>query len=67
VPTAAATNETERARDKFLICFFAGVDTKKYGRFKAKLNNAYDAGQNNYPNTVESKQTRRVLCRSIRT
>jgi hypothetical protein len=33
----------------------AGVDTKKYGRLKTKLNNAYYvAGQKNYPKTVES-------------
>jgi hypothetical protein len=30
------------------------VDTKKYGRLKTKLNNAYVVGQNNYPKTVES-------------
>jgi hypothetical protein len=33
------------------------VDTKKYGRLKAKLNNAYVAGQNNYPKMVESAVT----------
>jgi hypothetical protein len=60
VPTAAATNETNEktSRDKFIICvFLAGVDTKKYGRLKAELNNAYVAGQNNYPKTVESAVT----------
>jgi hypothetical protein len=30
------------------------VDTKKYGRLKTGLNNAYVAGQNNYPKMVES-------------
>jgi hypothetical protein len=60
VPTAAATNETNEkiSRDKFITCvFLAGVDTKKYGRLKTKLNNAYVAGQNNYPKTVESAVT----------
>jgi hypothetical protein len=33
------------------------VDTKKYGRLKTELNNAYMAGQNNYPKTVESAVT----------
>jgi hypothetical protein len=37
--------------------FLAGVDTKKYGRLKTELNNAYVAGQNNYPKTVESAVT----------
>jgi hypothetical protein len=44
VPTAAATNETNEktSRDKFITCvFLAGVDTKKYGRLKTELNNAY--------------------------
>jgi hypothetical protein len=57
VPLAAATNETDEktSRDKFITCvFLAGVDTKKYGRLKTELNNAYVAGQNNYPKTVES-------------
>jgi hypothetical protein len=52
VPTAAATNETDEKtlRDTFITCIFlAGVDTKKYGRLKTELNNAYVAGQNNYP------------------
>jgi hypothetical protein len=60
VPTAAATNETNEktSRDKFRTCvFLAGVDTKKYGRLKTKLNNAYVAGQNKYPKTVESAVT----------
>jgi hypothetical protein len=60
VPTAAATNETDEktSRDKFITCvFLAGVDTKKYGRLKTKLNNAYVAGQNNYPKRVESAVT----------
>jgi hypothetical protein len=50
VSTAAATNETNQktSRDKFITCvFLAGVDTKKYGSLKTKLNNAYVAGQNN--------------------
>jgi hypothetical protein len=57
VPTAAATNETNEktSSDKFITCvFLAGVDTKKHGRLKTELNNAYVAGQNNYPKTVES-------------
>jgi hypothetical protein len=60
VPTAAATNETNEktSRDKFITCIcFAEVDTKKYGRLKTELNNAYMAGQNNYPKTVESAVT----------
>jgi hypothetical protein len=60
VPTAAATNETNEktSRDKFMTCIFlAGVYTKKYGRLKTELNNAYVAGQNNYPKTVESDVT----------
>jgi hypothetical protein len=56
VPAAAATNE-KMPRDKFIACIFlGGVDTKKYGRLKTKLNNAYAAGWNNYPKTVESAQ-----------
>jgi hypothetical protein len=60
VPTAAATNETNEkvSRDKFITCvFLAGVDGKKYGRLKTELNNAYVAGQNNYPKTVENAVT----------
>jgi hypothetical protein len=60
VPTLAVTNETNEktSRDKFITCvFLAGMDTKKYGRLKAELNNAYMAGQNNYPKTVESAVT----------
>jgi hypothetical protein len=60
VPTAAATNETDgkTSRDKFITCvFLAGVYTKKYGRLKTELNNAYVAGQNNYPKTVKSAVT----------
>jgi hypothetical protein len=60
VQTAAATNETDekRSRDKCITCvFLAGLDTKKYGRLKTKLNNAYVAGQNYYPKTVESAVT----------
>jgi hypothetical protein len=58
--TAAATNETneETSRDKLITCIFlAGVDTKKCGKLKTELNNAYVAGQNNYPKTVESAVT----------
>ncbi len=47
MPTAVATNETDEktSRDKFTTCIFhAGVDTKKYGRLKTELNNAYVAG-----------------------
>jgi hypothetical protein len=60
VPTAAAANEMNEktSRDKFItLVFLAGVDTKKYGRLKTVLNNAYVAGQNNYPKTVESAVT----------
>jgi hypothetical protein len=60
VPTATATNETNEktSRDKFTTCvFLAGVNTKKYGRLKTELNNAYVARQNNYPKTVESAVT----------
>jgi hypothetical protein len=57
VATLAATNETDEktSRDKFITCIFlAGMDTKKYGKLNTKLNNAYVAGQNNYPQMVES-------------
>jgi hypothetical protein len=48
----------KRQKDKFITCIFlAGVDIKKYGRLKTELNNAYVAGQNNYPKTVESAVT----------
>jgi hypothetical protein len=60
VAAAAATNETNEktSRNKFTTCIFlAGVDTKKYGRLKTELKNAYVAGQNNYPKTVESAVT----------
>jgi DNA helicase TIP49 (TBP-interacting protein) len=60
VLTAAATNETNEkmSRDKFVTCIFlAGVDTRKYGKLKTKLDNAYVAGQNNYPKTIESVVT----------
>ncbi len=60
MPMAAATNETDEktSRDKFITCvFLAGVDAKKYGRLKTELNNAYVAGQNNYPKTVENAVT----------
>jgi hypothetical protein len=61
VPTAAATNETNEkmSRDKFITCVFlsGGVDAKNYGRLKTELNNAYVAGQNNYPKMVESAVT----------
>jgi predicted secreted protein len=60
VPTVAATNETNEktSRDKVITCaFLAGVDTKKDGRLKTELNNAYVAGQNNYPKMVESAVT----------
>jgi hypothetical protein len=67
VPRAAATNEIKEktSRDKFITCvFLAGVDPKKYGRLKTELNNAYVAGQNNYPKTLESAMT--MLSRSTR-
>jgi hypothetical protein len=60
VPAAAATNEADEktSRDKFITyVILAGVDTKKYGRLKTELNNAYVAGQNNHPKTVESAMT----------
>jgi hypothetical protein len=60
LPTAAATNETNEktSRDELITCvFLAGVDAKKYGRLKTELNNAYVAGQNNYPKTVENAVT----------
>jgi hypothetical protein len=60
VPTTAATNEKNEkmSRDKFITCvFLVGVDTKVYERLKTELNNAYVAGQNNYPKTVESAVT----------
>jgi hypothetical protein len=44
-------------RQIYNLRFLAGVDTKKYGRLKTELNNAYVAGQNNYPKTVESAVT----------
>jgi hypothetical protein len=59
-PDGEKTNETDEktSRDKFMTyVFLAGVDTKKYGRLKTELNNAYVAGQNNYPKTVESAMT----------
>jgi hypothetical protein len=34
-----------------------GVDTKKYERLKTELNNAYVAGQNKYPKTIENAVT----------
>jgi hypothetical protein len=58
VPTAAATIETDEktSRDKFITCILlAGVDTKKYGRLKTELNNAYVAEQNNYPKRRECR------------
>jgi hypothetical protein len=60
VPAAAATHDTDMktSRDKFITCVsLVGVDTKKYGWLKTKLNNAYVAGQNKYPKTVESALT----------
>jgi hypothetical protein len=60
VPTAAAMNERDEktSRDKFITCvILAGVDTKKDGRLKTQLNDAYVAGQNNYPKRVESAVT----------
>jgi hypothetical protein len=62
VPAAAATNETNEktSRDKFITCvFLARVDTKKYGRLKTELNDAYRyvAGKKNYPKTGESAVT----------
>jgi hypothetical protein len=66
VLTAAAKDETDEktSRDKFTTCIFlaGGVDAKKYGRLKTELNNAYVAGQNNYPKTVESAVTMLSHC-----
>ena len=56
VPTKISTDK--KTRDKFLACtFLAGVDRKKYGRVTSQLNNAYLAGQKNYPTTVEGAMT----------
>jgi hypothetical protein len=44
---AAATNKTNEktTSDRFITCIFlAGVDTKKFGKLKTELNNAYVAG-----------------------
>jgi hypothetical protein len=52
VRAAAATKETNEktSRDKFITCvLLAGVDTKKDGKLKTKLNNAYVAGQKEIP------------------
>jgi hypothetical protein len=65
VQATATRNETNEktSRDKFITCvFLAGVDAKKCGRLKAELNNAYVAGQNNYPKTVESAVTMLSHC-----
>jgi hypothetical protein len=53
VLTEAATNETyeKMSRDKFITCLLLA------GLFKTELNNAYVAGQSNYPKTVESTVT----------
>jgi hypothetical protein len=69
VSTETATNEANEkmSRDKFITCvFLAGVDTKMYGRLKTELNNAYEAGQNNYPKMVESAMTMLSHCMNIR-
>ena len=56
VPTKIGNNKSER--DKFLACtFLAGVDRKKFGKPVNELNNAYLAGQKNYPSTVEAAVT----------
>jgi hypothetical protein len=48
----------KRMRKRQETCvFLAGVDAKKYGRLKTGLNNAYVAGQNNYPKTVDNAVT----------
>jgi hypothetical protein len=48
----------QQSGDKFITCvFLAGVDTKKHGRLKTELNNAYVAGQNKYSKTAESAVT----------
>ena len=56
VPTLIGKDKT--TRDKFLACIFlAGVDRKKYGKIISKLNNAFLAGMNNYPITIEGTVT----------
>ena len=60
VPTRVASGGTNEAecRDKFLVCvFLAGVCKNKYGKLINELNNAYLAGQENYPGSVESAMT----------
>ena len=42
-----------KARGKYLACvFMKSVDWKHYGTCIKELNNAYIAGQNNYPATM---------------
>ena len=56
VPTKIGSDKT--TKNKFLACvFLAGVDQKKYGKMINELNNAYLAGQNNYPTGVEGTLT----------
>ena len=60
VPTkkTSKTSDQQKNRDKFLTCMFlAGVDQKRYGKMINELNNAYLAGQKNYPTTVEGATT----------
>jgi hypothetical protein len=78
VPRAAATNETNEkmSRDKFITyVFFAGVDTKRYGKlklakdgreFRDNVVTLHEGQGNSYGRQmkIKDKHTRRVLCRS---
>ena len=56
VQDKSSTDDEERKR--FMACvFLAGVDRKRYGRMIDKLNNAYVAGNDMYPKTVEEALT----------
>ena len=56
VPTKIGNDKT--TRNKFLACvFLAGVERKRYGKTISELNNAFLAGTNNYPTTVEGTVT----------
>jgi hypothetical protein len=60
VPTAAATNEKNEkmSRDKFITCVFScRSGYQKVWKVEIEWNDAYVAGQNNYPKTVESAVT----------
>ena len=52
-----SSNDEEEGK-KFKACvFLAGVDRKRYGRMIDELNNAYVAGNDMYPTTVEGALT----------